>query len=431
MGEHNYQMTEKILSVPLDYSYQRGSKITLYAREICRNESAPICVFLQGGPGFPCPEDLSQVKWLDYMLDHFRVLLVDQRGTGRSQPISAALADNHPTTDIQLYYLSQFRADNIVRDLEMLREQYYQSQTWFLLGQSFGGFISCHYLSVKPEALAGVMICGGLPPMLLPSVSRVYDHLVSNIYQRNQLYYERYPEDKAKVKRIVDCLVSHPVTLGDGGTLTARRFLDIGLQLGITNGMDKLHQLLATPFTDHTETQLNADFIDGVCRQTDYDRHPLYALLHEAIYCEQLPSQWSAAQALRQQGGFSLEADTVLFFGETIQPEMFEEYAQLRPFQAVAHQLAEKKDWPALYDHRRLAHNQVPIECIVYEQDFYVDMVQSLRTALAIKGANVWLHPEWQHDAIRTKGAAVLQPMVERLLARIKPKCSERVCSVS
>ena len=54
-------------------------------------------------------------------LQEFRVLLLDQRGTGHSSPISAeALAQL--TAPQQAKYLSQFRADSIVRDAEYIRE---------------------------------------------------------------------------------------------------------------------------------------------------------------------------------------------------------------------------------------------------------------------------------------------------------------------
>ena len=99
---------------------------------------------------------------------------------------------------------------------------------------------------------------------------------------------------------------------------------------------------------------------------------------------------------------------------------MLEEYGQLKGFKLVAEQLAQKTDWPALYDTAQLAKNTVPVECIVYEQNFYVDKEQSLRTAQAIQGANVWLHPDWQHDAIRSQGQAVVEPMIKRLLTRLR-----------
>lgn len=425
-------MRDISISVPLDYSQPEGQQINLYAREITRNPQAPVCVFLQGGPGFEAPKDPDSIPWLDFMLDHFRVVLMDQRGTGRSHGIGPELCQSMPEPEDQLRYISQFRADNIVRDLEQLRGREFDGAKWYLLGQSFGGFISCHYLSVQPEALAGVMICGGLPPMLMANAPATYDVLVRTVFERSQAYYRTYPEDIAKVKRIVDLLEASPYPLGQDGVMTARRFLDLGMLLGTTSGFSKVHALLDNPFVAGSgETQLRYGFIEHIRQQASYETNPLYVLLHEAIYCEQNASNWAAEGAMQRHGGFDparllteSESPTgeaqlgVSFYGETVRPDMLEDYGQLRGFKAVAELLAAKDDWPKLYDPEQLAKNTVPVECIVYEQDYYVDKEESLKTAAAINGANVWLHPEWQHDGIRAHGRDVVETLVEKVLSR-------------
>ena len=427
-----YPIREIQLKVPLDYNQPQAAQIRLYAREVTRHPEAPVCVFLQGGPGFEAPKDPENIPWLDFMLDHFRVVLLDQRGTGSSQRISDELCSALPDPDDQLTYLSQFRADNIVRDLEQLRLNAFNGEKWYLLGQSFGGFISCHYLSVQPDALAGVMITGGLPPILLPDTQATYDVLVATVYQRSQDYYRAYPQDADTVKRIVSLLEKQPQPLDDGGWLTANRFRDIGMLLGTTNGFAKVHKLLAAPFTDDSKNRLCPDFINRIALQSSYESNPLYVLLHEAIYCQQSASAWAAENAMQRHGGFDLHhllpAETspdgnaqlgVSFFGETVRPDMLDDYAQLQCFKPVAGLLAAKDDWPTLYNLGQLAKNTVPVECIVYEQDYYVDKEQSLQTAAAINGANVWLHPKWQHDGIRAHGRAVVEPLVQRLKARL------------
>lgn len=428
MSAH-YRIRDISTTVPLDYNQPDQVQINLFAREYIRNNAAPVCVFLQGGPGFESPKDPDAIPWLDFMLDHFRVVFLDQRGTGRSSPVGAELCTALPSAHDQRDYLSQFRADNIVRDLEQLRHQYFGAEPWYLLGQSFGGFISCHYLSTCPEALSGVMICGGLPPMLLSSPAQTYDVLVRTVHQRSEHYYRQYPEDIAKVNQIVSLLNRNPFDLGAGGVMTADRFLDVGMLLGTSSGFSRLHALLDNPFTDTTEQQLRWGFIEQIRQQSSYDTNPIYMLLHEAIYCEGQASQWAAEGAMQRHGGFDAHrketqetTDTdagIAFFGETVRRDMTETYSQLRGFKDAAELLAEKSDWPALYNLSQLAENRVPVECIVYEQDYYVDKEQSLRTAAAIKGANVWLHPTWQHDAIRAQGQAVVEPMVKRLLQRV------------
>ena len=52
-------------------------------------ERLPWLVFLQGGPGFAAQRPVGRSTWLDRALDDYRVLLLDQRGTGRSTPLTA------------------------------------------------------------------------------------------------------------------------------------------------------------------------------------------------------------------------------------------------------------------------------------------------------------------------------------------------------
>ena len=76
--------------------------------------------------------------------------------------------------------------------------------------------------------------------------------------------------------------------------------------------------------------------------------------------------------------------EPVFLTGEMIYPWMFEELGALRPFHAAAELLAEKADWPTLYDPAALARNEVPTFAAVYHDDMYVPTVHSLATARAV-----------------------------------------------
>ena len=73
--------------------------------------------------------------------------LLDQRGTGRSTPITAQTLAHLPNAQAQSQadYLMHFRADAIVRDAETIRQQLIGEQPWTILGQSYGGFCAMHY----------------------------------------------------------------------------------------------------------------------------------------------------------------------------------------------------------------------------------------------------------------------------------------------
>ncbi len=54
-------------------------------------------------------------------------------------------------------------------------------------------------------------------------------------------------------------------------------------------------------------------------------------------------------------------------------PWIFEDFAALAPLQAAAEALAEKADWPQLYDLKALQSTTVPVASATYYDDMYVD----------------------------------------------------------
>ncbi|MHA6782709.1 alpha/beta fold hydrolase [Pseudonocardia saturnea] len=156
---------EHELSVPLDHTDPAGARITVFAREVADPDGRdrPFLVYLQGGPGFEAPRPTrlpSSPSWLDRALTEFRVLMLDQRGTGRSTPVGVLPG----TPAEQARYLTHFRADAIVCDAEAFRA-HLDSPPWTVLGQSFGGFTTLAYLSQAPHGLREALFTGGLPPV--------------------------------------------------------------------------------------------------------------------------------------------------------------------------------------------------------------------------------------------------------------------------
>src|SRR2546423_12644334 len=76
--------------VPLDHAQPDAQQIEVFAREVRSASHAeaelPWLVFFQGGPGSASPRPLSNSGWLKRALQDYRVLLLDQRGTGLSTP---------------------------------------------------------------------------------------------------------------------------------------------------------------------------------------------------------------------------------------------------------------------------------------------------------------------------------------------------------
>lgn len=410
----NYHQNEYIFSVPLDYTNPGGRKIEIFAREVFKleNHQADVLLYFQGGPGFPCTRDIENTAWIQQLLKQFRVVLLDQRGTGRSSKI--CIDHTHVTAEI----LSYFRADSIVKDAEQLRQRYFDNQPWFILGQSFGGFVALHYLSAQPDALKGMMTTGGMPPMPYHSVKTVYQHLASGIVTRNQRLYKRFPKLASQVERVIALLQQQPYDLGDGGFLTASRLLDIGLMLGRQDSDYQLAMLFDDPFVDSRCQQLHWGFVKSIIDQLSYEANPLYAMLHESIYCHGFASQWAADQVLQSIPDFNIAAQQPYFYGETIRQAMFSEYGRLQPFAQIANQLAQKADWPVLYDIDQLSRNKVPVVALLYHDDYYVNYPLSLETANAIANCQVLTSRVWQHDALRVHAKAVINRLLKHQCCR-------------
>ncbi|MFI0719650.1 alpha/beta fold hydrolase [Streptomyces sp. NPDC021224] len=419
-------VSDHVLPVPLDHAEPGGEQIEVFAREVVaagkNPERLPWLVFLQGGPGNRSPRPLGRDGWLSRALDDYRVLLLDQRGTGRSTPANRQTLPLRGDAAAQADYLAHFRADSIVRDCEILRRHLLGDDgRWSVLGQSFGGFCAVTYLSFAPEALREVLITGGLPGLRV-TADDVYRAAYPRIRSKNAAHYARYPEDVARVGDIVRHLHEHSVALPDGGLLTPHAFQALGLMLGSGSGSHTLHYLIEDAFvTGPAGPVLSDSFLAQAQGHLSFAGAPLYALLHEPSYGQHSVSpegtRWAAERVRAEFPEFDAEAALkndapVLFSGETIHPWMFETDPALAPLRETAELLAQRGQWPDLYDPARLAHNDVPVVAAVYHDDMYVDTVDSLATARSIRGLRTWITDEYEHDGLRVSDGRVLDRLV-------------------
>lgn len=413
-------MRNHFFEVPLNYEQPAGKKITVFARELATPETEhkelPFLVFLQGGPGFESPRPEGVGGWMNRALKEYRILLLDQRGTGLSTAVTheslGALGDARS----QAEYLKHFRADNIVRDCEAIRKSLNHGKPWTIMGQSYGGFCSATYLSLAPEGLSGSLIFGGLPPVLCDDPDDVYRACYKEVISKNQIFYSRFPDDVDVVHKIVEHLQKQPATLPNGEILTARKFLQVGLHLGFRvagRGLNSIHYLLERAFDGSPDySKLSYYFLHQVENVLSFNTNPIYALLHEAIYCNGKASNWSAERILEEFPQFSMDKKPVLFTGEMIYSWMFDQYGCLKPLKEAARILAEFDQWPALYDVNVLRRNTVPCAAVIYHNDMYVDRELSLQTAANISGIKIWITNEYEHDAIRLDGEKVLDRLL-------------------
>ena len=398
-------LTEHEIEVPLDHDDPAGPAITVFAREVADPDGTdrPYLVFLQGGPGFEAGRPTrhpSSIAWLDRALADHRVLLLDQRGTGRSTPVGVLPG----TPAEQAAYLRNFRADSIVRDAEVIREALGVDR-WSVLGQSFGGFCVLNYLSQAPQSLSAAYFTGGLPP-IGRAVDDVYRLTFARTLERNRRYYERYPGDRDRVRRLHDLVAAGEIVLPDGEPLTWRRFRQHGNALGMSDGAEKLHHLLELPPD-------SPGFRHDVGAPMAFERNPLYAVVHEACYADGVVTDWSAQRVQPAE----YDDDVTLFTAEHVFPWMFEDYAGLRQYREAADLLAAEH-WPALYDPEVLRANEVPAAAAVYADDLYVDSTLSMETASVVRGLEPWLTNEFEHNGLRVAGELILGRLMDLAAGR-------------
>ena len=397
-------LTEHVFSLPLDHARPAGEQIEVFAREVVaagkESDTLPWLVFFQGGPGYEAPRPLRHHTpgWLERALEEFRVLMLDQRGVGRSAPVGPEAASKRSAPQLA-ERLTHFRADSIVRDAELIRRELGVEQ-WSVLGQSFGGFCVVTYLSLFPESLREALVCGGLAP-LDRSIDEVYTATYRRTVEHVLRHYARYPGDRERVLQFVEQLEADDVRLPSGDRLTPRRFRQLGNLLGSGDGSEKLHYILELPFGSPA-------FLDDVEYALPFARNPLYAVVHESCYAPGLPTNWAAQRLLPAR----YAEDYSLLTGEHVYPWMFDEYAGLRPFAAAAEILAHHA-WSPLYDVDALAANDVPVAAAVYAEDMYVEREFSLETASRIKGLRAWLTSEYEHDGLTADGGKVLGRLLD------------------
>jgi pimeloyl-ACP methyl ester carboxylesterase len=391
-------LTEREHRVPLDHAKPDGAQITVFTREVADPDGGrgkPYLLFLQGGPGFEAARPTSPpTGWMARAIKDYRVLLLDQRGTGRSTPVGEIPGE---TPAEQAAYLTHFRADGIVRDAEMIRAEL-GGDRWSVLGQSFGGFTSMTYLSIAPDGLAAAFITGGLAPIGRP-VDDVYAATYVRLVERNQRYFERYPDDRARVREIHRRLDGEDARLPSGDRLTVRRFRQLGLSLGDSAGFELLHHIVELPFGSRA-------FLEDVEHGVRFARNPIYATLHESSYADGMATRWSAARLLPDE-----VRDGELFTAEHVFPWMFEDYGALRSHRAAAALLAEH-DWPRMFDPDQLRANEVPVAATIYTDDLYVERAYAGETAATIRGLRPWITNEYQHNGLRADGERILDRLI-------------------
>lgn len=108
--------------------------------EACGNPAGAPALFLHGGPGAGC--SVSDRRWFDPA--RYRILLLDQRGAGRSRPLGRLEANT---------------TGHLVRDIEALRV-HLDIRQWLLFGGSWGATLALAWAQCHPQRVSALVLRG-------------------------------------------------------------------------------------------------------------------------------------------------------------------------------------------------------------------------------------------------------------------------------
>ena len=408
---------EYSLEVPWDRANPTLGTFELFARELVAagGEDNPPLLFLQGGPGNPAPRIMQ--GWIPEALKHYRVFLMDERGTGRSGKI-----DRTTPELIRTEIISKLRGPDVVADAEDLR-RHLGFERWDVLGNSFGALCTASYLSFYPEGLRKAYLTGAVPQ--IGWSADVYNESSFDLLEKRiKEFYSAVPYAESTVRQVCQHLDNHEEFLPTGERLSSQRFRFIGVALGEELGFHHLAVLLESPFTVHNgEKRLRGDFLALVSQIVGLQANPLWAVLHETLFgAPGIKTDWAALRAATGRAGFDLEADPAnasepfYLLGNHFFPHHFAEDPALRPFKEVVHEMHQQTNWSYVFDEDRLRANTVPAVAALYERDMFIPFERATASAAQIGGMQVWSHPRWDHDAIYLHGAELFTAVYTQLV---------------
>ena len=126
---------------PFDSDFLKVSDIhRLHYEQYGKQNGQPV-IFLHGGPG----GQTSYSNTIFFDPSFYRVVLLDQRGSGKSEP-AAELREN--------------TSQHLVSDLEQLRKHLGLEKWYMVFGGSWGSTLALLYAETHPEAVGSLVIRG-------------------------------------------------------------------------------------------------------------------------------------------------------------------------------------------------------------------------------------------------------------------------------
>ncbi|MDX1555920.1 MAG: alpha/beta fold hydrolase, partial [Xanthomonadales bacterium] len=260
-----------LVEVPLDYDRPDGPRLKIFYRLLPRtggraaSATKPVLVIMNGGPGVPSSAYRSldfdygggQTDALSGLAQHFRLLLVDQRGTGNSSPLDLD-APSLPAAVIARFFDSDEHALDHARVIEKVIPG---DEPFFILARSYGGEIGFQYLLAgeRVRRPAGMVFSSAI----LPHTDALESFLARREEQR-QLNLQFSREVPSAIEKL-DRLRQRAVELGlDAGAVNFL-WADLGGPAGWAQALDeKIDRLLRVDDPEALATALGGTIVQSV-----------------------------------------------------------------------------------------------------------------------------------------------------------------------
>jgi pimeloyl-ACP methyl ester carboxylesterase len=235
-----------VLKRPLDPAHPAGTQIDLHYAVVpaaARNRKREPVFFLAGGPGQSAMDLAAQAVALTSRLSNLRdLVLVDQRGTGRSAPLrcdeddpALPLAEQlDPARQLRRLAacrqalrrlphgdLRQFTTSIAMADLDAVREAI-GTRRVNLIGGSYGTRAALEYMRLFPHAVRRVVIDGVAPPDMALPASMSFDNqraldAVFESCEREPACAARHPKLRTRWGELLESLprpvlLAHPLS---------------------------------------------------------------------------------------------------------------------------------------------------------------------------------------------------------------------------
>ncbi|MBV53617.1 MAG: prolyl aminopeptidase [Coxiellaceae bacterium] len=125
---------------PYDFGHLAVSKQHRVYYEQCGNPQGVPVLVVHGGPGGGCQDKMRSF----FDPAYYRIILVDQRGCGRSLPFCC---------------LEENNTRSLINDFEQIR-QHCSIDRWMLFGGSWGTTLSIAYAQTHPERISQIILRG-------------------------------------------------------------------------------------------------------------------------------------------------------------------------------------------------------------------------------------------------------------------------------